>query len=504
MRDMSNASSLRVGGDTGPVSLALPPVSTWVYQASPSRVANWLLSHVSDAKNTLCEMLDRDPQKFRSVIDAVLNVAGSSRYADDMGKIFREVANSSSITPAPGIKERLVSAAGRLCLPESPRIGWIQPPSIEPSIPKLYRGDLRELITERLGNLGSNHLRLFWGGGRGLNLFTGCLSEVYGSLIRWHPDCSRSNGGLFCPVTFLRPQDMSPEQLGSAFGPGTKDGCLSVMGFAPLPPKSDVVVIGDLGTITGDDEAGWLKLGRDLREQGHRPMAIVPYLPPNHQIKHMEEVFAICSLAPPETVAGEVSDKRIVEVGAMLSFMVRVEPGLLAKLLGKDGHWNDPHLAQAIWSSGDLEGCSSDGASPSRQALELIPQFEELPLATRRNVLKHLRSWRAYQHTVDLVGPEIYFEEIARLSPKQHEIIPREDTYNMRGALEYIARVVEEEGVESGSPMVAFARRMISRMPDELDQLHPWAQKPYERIVGVLGPRNKTWRENLVLNREGP
>ena len=141
--------------------------------------------------------------------------------------------------------------------------------------------------------------------------------------------------------------------------------------YAPPPPGSLLLILGDLGGLAAPDdrlEAFWEDWGRSLRERQVAPLALVPCrvdrvspkLARIWTIRAWERGF---DCAAPGLTEQEAADA-VEEVLTLLSFALSVEPQLIRfarRLL--DAGRRDPGIEAKIWESDAFLSRHPDGAT---------------------------------------------------------------------------------------------------------------------------------------------
>ena len=252
------------------------------------------------------------------------------------------------------------------------------------------------------------------------------------------------------------------------------------------PPGTNVLILGDLGLLDRSGEPireKWLECGRRLRGLGCRPLALVPCARTRVDAA-TRRVFDVATLAPHRAAdAGPRRDEWVNQLLSLVSFAVRVEPGLLRACRRLNPEMVDPGLESDAWQDPLFISryCDAGTLGPTAAVEPLIDQFEMQPESLRRRVLEQYRQWRGG------VGCEIFFEELSRLSNKTRELLPVSDRDDFRANWEWLARQVEQRDPQERSPVMDYAIRLTQRVSRQTE-LNPYIQDQLARIRSQIEP----------------
>ncbi|MBF0371699.1 MAG: hypothetical protein HQL52_19860, partial [Magnetococcales bacterium] len=198
------------------------------------------------------------------------------------------------------------------------------------------------------------------------------------------------------------------------------------------PPGTPVLVMGDLGCLTG--AAGvrrfWLEFGRRLRSTGCRPVALFPADPG----RCPPELAAVWTLVPWErprlSVVQEADEEEpATRLLRLVSSASRIEPGLLraVRRLMPEGVF-DAGVEAEVWQHPWLESASPAGATIHAKHQAVLRQafVDQTPVCLRREVVRTIRSWRAG------LPEEIWFRELLSLDPESQAGVPTDDLEDAR------------------------------------------------------------------------
>ncbi|MCY2966247.1 MAG: formylglycine-generating enzyme family protein [Planctomycetota bacterium] len=258
--------------------------------------------------------------------------------------------------------------------------------------------------------------------------------------------------------------------------------------YRPPAPGSHVLVLGDLGGMertATDVRKRWLEFGRHIMECGARPSALVPCDARRAGIDaaRLYRIQEWNSRHSPRL--GEDERKRLADrLLSLVAFAVRVEPAFLraCRLLLDNG--SDPGLEADVWQNPAFIGRTSEAGTlgPPSVLEPLMRQFEQEPQAVRRAVVQVCRGLR------NDIGPEVYFEELTRLSPATLRLVPEQDWRDAIAAWRFLHREVQSANLAIGHPVVDFARRAMARILVETQlnpDVGPYVSAIQQRLVGT-------------------
>jgi formylglycine-generating enzyme required for sulfatase activity len=239
-------------------------------------------------------------------------------------------------------------------------------------------------------------------------------------------------------------------------------------GYRVPEPGAHVLVLGDLGCLErrqgeGCDE--WVWFGRLLRSRGCHPLAIVPCstarVPPE-----LRRLFRLHTLAPqrqnPHCSGGSAAARRLLR---LISFALRVEPGLLRECRRLVPELGDPALESEIWQCGEMVNSAKAGGTlgPQEVIEPLIEEFEKLePGELRARVLETFKRWR-WRDGKRGLGCEIFFEELSRLSEATRRLLPEQDSADLEASWRWLVQQVVKQHPETREPMIDYAHRLLQR-----------------------------------------
>ena len=251
-------------------------------------------------------------------------------------------------------------------------------------------------------------------------------------------------------------------------------------GYREPTPGTQVLILGDLGLL---DRAGgqlrqqWRAFGRRLRERGCRPLALVPCAG-SRVDGATKRVFEVATLAASRVRdAGVRRPAAIRTLLSLVSFAVRVEPGLLRACRRLLPELADPGLEADVWQEPVWTSRYTDAGTlgPIESVEPLIDEFEQQPLELRRRVLEQFRAWRGE------VGCEILFEELSRLSAETRALLPESDRKELQANWEWLASEVERRDPKERSGLMNYAFRLSQRVSRQA-LLNPQVNGPITRI----------------------
>jgi formylglycine-generating enzyme required for sulfatase activity len=244
---------------------------------------------------------------------------------------------------------------------------------------------------------------------------------------------------------------------------------------APLPPpETHVLVLGDLGSLerhSSESRQRWLEFGRILRGRGCHPLALVPCALARVPLS-LRQHFHVGTLAarrvPGSTPSGSLSDRLFT----LLSFAIRIEPGLLRAVRRLLPEASDPGLEADVWQHPAIDRPLPQGVAPCgpKVVAAWIERFEQQPESLRRQVLQQFKRWR-WSDGQEGLGPEIFFEEFARLSPQTQALSDARDIEDMCSALECLAQRVRRVPREDRD-----SDRMVQYLCSQVNRLTPAAE----------------------------
>jgi formylglycine-generating enzyme required for sulfatase activity len=234
------------------------------------------------------------------------------------------------------------------------------------------------------------------------------------------------------------------------------------------PPGTHVLVLGDLGALdreSGTPSAEWKAFARRLRSRNCHPLALVPTVL-GAVPAELKNLFRIHTLAPLRQVGDRSrGPEAIRQLLRLVSFAVRVEPGLLRdcrRLLPELADpglesvvWQQPEFISRVWNAGTL--------GPRAPIERLIEEFEQLEsIELRGRVLETFKRWR-WRNGERGLGCEVFFEELSRLSEATRKLLPAADSADMEAGWRWLAETVCRYSPESRVPEVDYAWRVLQR-----------------------------------------
>jgi formylglycine-generating enzyme required for sulfatase activity len=238
--------------------------------------------------------------------------------------------------------------------------------------------------------------------------------------------------------------------------------------YRPPPSGARVLVLGDLGCLDqgGGSLAFWEAVGRRIRHDGNRPIALLP-CPPERWAADIQADWSLIgwerASAPAPGGERVDIDGRARRLLRLVSPAVRIEPGFLRAVRLLLGAEADAATESDAWQHPAITSMSSVAASldPSELA-SLRREFEREPEALREAVLKLLRLWRAG------VPAEVWFEELIGLDPGSRGLLEPRD---LDDAERYFERLEGElrRGATPGERAAGarrWFRRVRNRLPD--------------------------------------
>ena len=157
-------------------------------------------------------------------------------------------------------------------------------------------------------------------------------------------------------------------------------------------PGAHVVVLGDLGCLARDQGAAsayWLEWGRQFRDNGNEPLALVPC----HPDRCPPPLSDVWTIVPWESPAGpapgpERTEQLARRILTLLSFALRVEPRMIraVRRMLPECRW-DPAIESIVWQNDALSSrhCEA-GAFDPEKAKELREQMMQVDSDQRRAV----------------------------------------------------------------------------------------------------------------------
>lgn len=133
-------------------------------------------------------------------------------------------------------------------------------------------------------------------------------------------------------------------------------------------PGAHVVVLGDLGCLARDQEAAseyWLEWGRQFRDNGNEPLALVP-CHPDRCPPPLSDVWTIVPWEPPAGPAPgpERTEQLARRILTLLSFALRVEPRMIraVRRMLPECRW-DPGIESIVWQNDALSSRHCEAAA---------------------------------------------------------------------------------------------------------------------------------------------
>ncbi|HND55376.1 MAG TPA: hypothetical protein PLV92_23340, partial [Pirellulaceae bacterium] len=120
-------------------------------------------------------------------------------------------------------------------------------------------------------------------------------------------------------------------------------------------PKSRVLVLGDLGALSRDEPDlvdRWAEFGRAITERGGSPLALVP-CDLRRIATPLRRAYRIRAWGPRETTPLDAEQRAVLsrQLLILVSFAVRVEPGLLRACRRLLSGATDPGLEADVWQN---------------------------------------------------------------------------------------------------------------------------------------------------------
>ena len=231
--------------------------------------------------------------------------------------------------------------------------------------------------------------------------------------------------------------------------------------YRPPPPRSLVVVLGDLGCLArggADLRRYWLVMGQHLVANDCRTLALTPA-----SGECPESLRRYWTRLPWERLAGvtdpETRQAHVQRLITLASPALRIEPGLLRelrRLIGADAgtesaFWQDP----AVIGKSAVAATLSAAEAQQRRDAFARDDLKEQALALQRD-------WRAG------LPPEIWFAEIQALRPAERRHLS--DGGDARQAAEFFAALGRQAaGVGGAVPVpgaIPWLREIAARLPE--------------------------------------
>ncbi len=253
--------------------------------------------------------------------------------------------------------------------------------------------------------------------------------------------------------------------------------------FEPPPPDTLVLAMTDLGCLVsgksrettqvsiGDNvQKNWLRIGRDLRDNGNRAIAVVPCHP--SQIPH--DLAQLWTIVPWERIDpnNDAPDTSIA-LQRLLRFLapvVRLEPELLraVRRFCPDTR-GDAGMEARVWQHELIVSRHSDAASLNESIRkELLEQFELEPPEIRADVLELIEAARQWSH------PSVWFEEVLSLDSGSQQLLPNPRHVDL--AIEFFGGLATDNKKPFSAEMKAWIKRWSVRLrrtrglPDSLSR----------------------------------
>ena len=262
-------------------------------------------------------------------------------------------------------------------------------------------------------------------------------------------------------------------------------------GYRMAAAGSHVLVLGDLGCLEQGRDGivdDWVAFGRLLRGRGCHPLALVPCSTARVP-KELRKLFRLHTLAPLrghlDSSGSMAAVRRLLR---LISFAIRVEPGLLRECRRLLPELGDPALEAALWQQPEMVGrVEAAGTLGPRELIEpLIEEFEQLESPDlRRRVLETFKRWR-WRNGKRGLGCEIFFEELSRLSAATRELLPPKDNADLEASWRWFSRRVVEQSPETREPLMDYAYRMLQRESVQ-SRMNPLISDSLSRIRGHFG-----------------
>ena len=273
-------------------------------------------------------------------------------------------------------------------------------------------------------------------------------------------------------------------------------------------PGATVLVLGDLGCLETTREGSgvpavqlWEELGRRLRQNGNRTVALVP-LRLEDCPRPLRDVWDVVAwelgASPPLLHAGDGGDDPLDRLLTLVSPVVRLEPGLLRDLrrLTSAGA-ADAGLEARLWQHPLVAGRHLDAASLDQELAKAYRErFLRESAETKRQVFRCIRRWR---RAADGYGwfREVWFEEILPL-PVEEAAWTLDEPGDHDDAVAFLQRLdpaLPRIGPADPelSPELAWFRRATRRLPE-----HVWAASP------ASGSLQRLWREAHAHSHDPP
>ncbi len=237
-----------------------------------------------------------------------------------------------------------------------------------------------------------------------------------------------------------------------------------------VPPRNaTVLVLGDLGAL-GDDPGQqvevWRRFGRQLKNQGNRPLALMPA--PAHRwppaLRRQWQMLAWERPAALQTVGETNWQRRAQRLLTLVSPALRVEPGFLRQVrLLLSAEEADAGTELDVWRHpAIINRCSVAATIDPDTAKALRRRFAEEKPQRRRQVLALLRRYRQN------LAPEIWLEEIISLDERVKADLPVANDLKIaeRHYYRLAQQFLSSAGVDIPEGAGPWFRRSERRLPD--------------------------------------
>jgi len=207
-------------------------------------------------------------------------------------------------------------------------------------------------------------------------------------------------------------------------------------------PGTVMLILSDLGTLLKDQGQAtqhWLRFGRRLAAAGHRPLVLMPELPP--QTNTLTHCFNVLGWQTKRLSRSQPQRRQSCEqLLTLVAPALRIEPGFLRAVRVLSGL--DVGVESELWQDAALSSQSSVAATlhPDK-AKRWRDAFAKQPQWLQKKVLKCLSAWRAE------LPAEIWFEEVLCLTEQtQSDCIADEDVQQSRAFFKQLGQQVRHVG----------------------------------------------------------